>query len=137
MEMQMGKPAKSPFQNPQQDEDSFDDMYGSSWLAPEDIKKPFYSSIDAQETQTFNGQGGQPAKSKIVLTLRGIKKKLPLNKTNANNLAGSFTKNPKSWVGKPVLVKVEMTAFQGKPVKGIRIYAHNPDDMGGDAIPQF
>jgi hypothetical protein len=131
----MAKSAKAQISNSTSDDLGFDDMYGSHWLSPDDVRKPFYSSIDEQEKQTFNGQGGQAAKDKIVLTLRGLRKKAVLNKTNALNLAEAWGKNPRAWIGKPVLVKVEMTQYAGKPTKGIRIYPHDPSDMGGDGIP--
>ena len=130
----MAKSAKAPISH-SPDDGGFDDMYGSHWLSPEDIKKPFYSSIDAQERETFTGQGGGPEKSKLVLRLRGVKKPFVLNKTNALNLASTYGKSPGNWIGKPVLVKVEMTSYAGKPVKGVRLYPHDLGDTN-DSIPE-
>lgn len=129
----MAKPAK--LSKPEASEDDFNDMYGSNWLSPEDIKKPFTTIIEAWERQTFNGPGGGATKDKVVLTLRNIKKLAVLNKTNALNLATEYGKVYDHWIGKPVLVKVEMTQYQGKPTKGVRMYPVNAEDMKGDAIP--
>jgi len=109
-------------------------MYGSNWSSPDDIKKPFHTVIESWERQTFSAPGGGE-KDKMVLTLKDVKKPVVLNKTNALNLAGAFGKLPDQWIGKPVLVKVEMTSYAGKPVKGIRIYPVDLDDMKDDDIP--
>ena len=114
------------------DDDAFNDMYGSAWVSPDDIKKPFYSRIEAWERQTFNVTGGKGEKDKYVLTLRGLKKKLVLNKTNALNLAIVHGKNPNNWIGKSVLVKTEMTSYAGKPTPGVRIHPVDPNDMNDD-----
>jgi hypothetical protein len=128
----MAKQAKLAHHEP--DTDAFEDMYGSNWLSPDDIKKAFRTTIEAWERQTFN-KGDGKEKDKMVLTLKGVKKQVVLNKTNALNLATMYGKDPSLWVGKPVLVKVEMTAFQGKPVKGVRLFPVDLDDMGGDTLP--
>jgi hypothetical protein len=129
----MAKPSK--LSKPETSDDAFEDMYGSNWLAPDDIKKPFYTTIVTWERQTFTGQTGKGDKDKMVLTLKDVKKSAVLNKTNALSLAAAYGKSPDRWIGKPVLVKVEMTSYQGKPVKGIRLYSSDPDDMKGDSVP--
>ena len=127
----MAKTAK--VSKPEESDGGFDDMYGSNWLSPDDIKKPFRTVIESWERQTFPGPGGGE-KDKMVLTLKDVKKPAVLNKTNALNLAGAFGKLPDQWIGKLVLVKVEMTSYAGKPTKGIRMYPVDPDDMKGDNI---
>jgi hypothetical protein len=115
------------------DDDAFNDMYGSNWLSPDDIKKPFTTTIEAWERQTFSGPGGKE-KDKVVLTLKEVKKPCVCNKTNVLNLSTEYAKNFDRWIGKPVLVKTEMTSFQGKPTKGVRLYPVDPNDMKGDSI---
>ena len=131
----MAKQAKLSNSGNNGDDGGFDDMYGSNWLSPDDIKKPFRTTIEDWERQTFKGPNGGKEKDKMVLTLKDVKKPAVLNKTNALNLAGKYGKSPNNWVGKPVLVKAEMTSFGGKPVKGVRMYPVDPNDMQGDDIP--
>ena len=128
--MQNAKPAK--LAKPEENDDAFNDMYGSAWVSPDDVKKPFRTTIEDWERQTFNVPGGKGEKDKIVLTLKGVKKKLVLNKTNALSLASKFGKVPANWVGKQVLVKKEMTSYAGKPTPGVRIYPVDPNDMNDD-----
>jgi hypothetical protein len=128
----MQKPAK--LAKPEENDDAFNDMYGSAWTSPDDIRKNFYSTIETQEPQAFD-DGKKGEKTKLVITLKGVKKPFVLNKTNALNLASVYGKVPANWVGKSVLVKKEMTNYQGKPMPCIRIYPHDPNDMGGDSIP--
>jgi hypothetical protein len=132
MEVEMAKNAK--VSKMEESDDGFDDLYGSAWLSPDDIKKPFRTVIESWERQTFSTPGGGE-KDKYVLTLKDARKPCVLNKTNALNLAGTFGKLPNQWVGKPVLVKVEMTSYAGKPVKGVRMYPVDLDDMKGDDVP--
>jgi hypothetical protein len=130
MEMPMAKQVKHL---EAADDGGFDDMYGSNWTSPDDIKRPLTAKIKAQERQTFKGTGGAE-KDKLVLTLEGVKKPVVCNKTNALNLATAFGKVPAHWVGKHVTIKAEMTSYAGKPVKGVRLYPADPDDMQGDKI---
>ena len=129
----MAKQAK--LSKPEASDDAFDDMYGSNWLSPDDIKKPFTTTIETWERQTFTGQGGKGDKDKMVLTLKGVRKSAVLNKTNALAISSVYGKSPDRWIGKPVLVKTEMTSYGGKPVKGVRMYPVDPDDMKGDDVP--
>jgi hypothetical protein len=132
----MAKPAKlsPPNSTGSSDDGGYDDMYGSNWLSPDDVKKNFYAISKRQERQTFS-QGGKGEKDKVVIFFDGIKKGLVLNKTNAGSLASVYGKPPANWVGKRILIKREMTNFQGKPTPCIRIYPADGDDMSGDGIP--
>jgi len=127
----MAKQAKLAHHEP--DTDAFDDMYGSNWMSPSDIKRPFRTDIESWEKATFKGQNGKD-KDKIILMLKGMKKPCVLNKTNAVSIASMFGKDPNLWVGKPVLVKTEMTSYAGKPTPGVRLYPVDPNDMQGDDI---
>jgi hypothetical protein len=128
----MAKQIKKP--EVDEDDSDFLDMYSSNWLSPDDIKKPFTTTIESWERQTFKGPNGGD-KDKIVLGLKNVKKLAVLNKTNALNLASEYGKSPNRWIGMQVLVKTEMTSYAGKPTKGVRMYPVDPDDMKGDQIP--
>jgi hypothetical protein len=108
--------------------DDFDDCYGSNWLGPDDAKKPIHSKPQTWERQTFKGSDGKE-KDKIVLTFEGVKKPCVVNKTNALSLAGAYGKSPDGWIGKPVTIRAEMTSFGGKPVRGIRLYPTEAEDV--------
>jgi hypothetical protein len=128
MELKMTKAAK--LSKPEAiDDDVFSDMYGSNWFGPDDVRKMFTTLIESWERVTFAGIGGKAERDKIVLTLKGVKKPVPLNKTNALNLASAWGKNPNNWVGKRVRVQVELTSYAGKPTKGLRLYPVDPNDM--------
>jgi hypothetical protein len=87
----MTKPAK--ISKPEAvDDGGFDDMYGSNWLGPDDIKKPFTTVIDSQERHHFPGLNGGKEKDKLALTLRNVRKPLVCNKTNALTLADAYAR---------------------------------------------
>jgi hypothetical protein len=98
----------------------FDEMYGGHWLAPDDVEKPFTTTIESWKRQSFANPGG--SKDKLVLTLHDVRKPVVLNVTNARNLAAKYGKVPDYWIGKAVLVQVEATSYAGKPTRGIRLY---------------
>jgi hypothetical protein len=101
--------------------EDFDDIYGSQYLAASDLKKPFTTDIEAIDQMDFARQGERP-KIKVVLHLKGVKKPIIVNKTNALNLSEKFGKNFDDWGGKRVTVKAEPTTFGGKRVQGLRLY---------------
>jgi hypothetical protein len=102
----------------------FDDLYGSQYLAAADLKKPFTTAIEEIDEQDFARQG-EGQRLKKVLRLKGVRKPVVLNKTNALSLGEEFGKDFDDWIGKRVTVRAESTSFQGKPVKGLRLYPAN------------
>ena len=98
--------------------EDFDDIYGSTYLSADDIKKPFVTVIE----QVVREEVGQEKKKKAVLYVRGSKKAIVVNKTNATNLSNAFGKDFDSWINRRITVKVEPTSFAGRPTKGLRIY---------------
>ena len=50
--------------------EDFDDLYGSQYLAANDLKKPFTSVIEEVDKQDFARQG-ERQKMKVVLTSKG------------------------------------------------------------------
>jgi hypothetical protein len=93
----------------------YEDIYGSTYLSADDVKKPFTTIIKDIDEGDFG------SRKKKILVLKGVRKPVVLNKTNAGNLSEEYGKDF-DWVGKPVLVKAERTQFQGKPVMGLRLY---------------
>jgi hypothetical protein len=102
-------------------DENFDDLYGSQYLAATDLKKPFTSTIEDIEQQDFAKQG-ERQRMKAVLHLKGVRKPIVCNKTNAISLAEAYGKDFDDWKGKRVKVQAERTSFNGKPVMGLRLY---------------
>jgi hypothetical protein len=109
-------------------------MYGTRFLSADDVKKPTRTTIAAVDREIFDRPDGR-SDAKATLTFKDFAKPVVCNKTNAANLANSFGKNFADWVGKPVLVRPEMTSFGGKPVRGLRLYPIDKNDMQGDGVP--
>jgi hypothetical protein len=101
--------------------EDFDDLYGSQYLAASDLKKPFTSVVEEVNKLDFARQGERP-KMKAVLHLKGVRKPIVVNKTNAMNLSEKFGKDFDEWIDKRVTVKAEPTTFAGKRVMGLRLY---------------
>ena len=114
-------------------EDDFNNMYGTKYLSSDDVGKPTETVITAIEKEVFDRADGR-SEAKALLHCKAFSKACVCNKTNGRMLAAGFGKNPADWLGKPVLVRAEMTSFGGKPVKGIRVYPVGTDDMKGDGI---
>lgn len=74
--------------------------------------------------------------NKIVLHFEGKDKKLPLNITNARMmemLTGSDDSD--NWVGTTITLKPDITQYQGKPTKCIRIDSELPQQRAARPAP--
>lgn len=65
-------------------------------------------------------------KQKYLLTFKGGKKALVLNKTNAKNIAKLYGDDLDGWVGQPIVLFEAMVDFQGETVAAIRVKAPPP-----------
>jgi hypothetical protein len=106
--------------------DDFENLYGSKYLAASDVTKPFTTVIEDVETLDF-AREGERKRPKAVLTLKGVKKPIVVNKTNALNLSEAFGKKFSDWISNRITVKPERTQFGGKPVMGLRLYPANSE----------
>jgi hypothetical protein len=113
----------------------FEDLYGSQYLSAADLKKPITAPIEEIYEQDFGRQGERPRIRK-VLHLRGVKKSVVLNKTNALNLSEQFGTEFDEWIGKRVTAKAERTSFGGKPTMGVRLYPANGEDSPALKAPK-
>jgi hypothetical protein len=107
--------------------EDFDDLYGSNYLAAADLKRPLTTVIEQVEHEDFARQG-EKKKMKAVLFVRGIKKPIVVNKTNALKLATAFGKDFDAWIDQRIIIKAEDTTFGGRPTKGLRLYPANSED---------
>jgi hypothetical protein len=110
--------------------EDFDDLYGSQYLAA-----PFTSVVEEVDKQDFARQG-ERQKMKVVLHLKGVRKPIVVNKTNALNLSEQYGKDFDEWVGKRVTVKAEPTTFAGKRVMGLRLYPVADEDTPALKAPK-
>jgi hypothetical protein len=130
----MAKKATALHQSNSDPDSDYNNMYGTRYLSADDVRKPTRTVIVAVDREIFDRPDGR-SEAKATLVFKDFGgKPLVVNKTNATSLANSFGKNFTDWIGKPVLVKPEMTSFGGKPVKGLRTYPVDLNDMQGDAV---
>ena len=87
---------------------NIEDVYGpSEYLKALDLPpKPMKYVIEDVYTRTFYQQG--VSVTKVVLALRGEKKQLIVNKTNAGILSGMFGRETDGWKGKEVTVAKQL-----------------------------
>ncbi|BBE42404.1 hypothetical protein [Conexivisphaera calida] len=95
-----------------------DSIYGpSNYMRASDLPpKPVTYVIEDVEVRVFDGV------QKLVLTFKGERKRLILNKTNAAALAALYGRDSELWKGKEVtLVKRLITTSDGQQVMSIRV----------------
>ena len=100
----------------------FDDLYGTRYLSASEVRKPVSATIERIDEEDFARPGEAP-RVKKVLYVRGGKKGIVLNKTNANNLASAFGRTFAAWIGQRMIIRAEPTMFAGKPTMGLRLYS--------------
>lgn len=66
---------------------------------------------------------GEKAAQKIVLKFAKVKQRLPLNKTNAQVLAGAWGPMTDNWLNRQVELRPEKVMFSGSMVDSIRVHA--------------
>lgn len=63
---------------------------------------------------------------KLVLTFQGKNKGMICNKTNANRIAFLHGTETDNWIGKEIILTVDMVDFQGRVVPAIRVKPARP-----------
>jgi len=103
------------------------ELFPSNYIKTDDIPagKPVSLVIKSVELETIGDD------EKAVLYFLKLKKGLPLNKTNATVLAETYGDDTDDWAGKAVLLKRDMTDYQGKRVPCIRL--QTPSDSSGES----
>lgn len=96
------------------------DAYPSKYLAAEDLDSDVIVTILDTNLEEI-GQGAQKG-NKLILTLKGYKKKLVLNKTNAKAIADVLgDDDTDSWEGKKITIGPRDVEYQGEMVSSIRV----------------
>jgi hypothetical protein len=102
----------------------FDDLYGTRFLSATEVKKLVTAIIERIDEESFP-RPGEATRTKKVVYVRGGKKGIVLNKTNAKSLASAFGKSFQDWIGQRITIKAEPTSFAGKTTMGLRLYPAN------------
>jgi hypothetical protein len=100
---------------------SFDELYGSRFLAATDLRKPVVATIERVEEENF-ARDGAPPKRRKVLYFENATKGIVLNKVNASTLATAFTENFATWPGRQTTIRPESALYNGKVVPALRLY---------------
>jgi hypothetical protein len=116
----------------------FNDLYGSKYLGADDLngstKRVQIGKIDIADFKQKDGS----SKKKYVVFLKGEKKALVLNQTNAKELAKAYGKSRTDWIDNFIeLYSVDTTFGEGIRVRPLRKPAtpDKPDRDLDDSIP--
>jgi len=98
------------------------ELYPSKYLKADDIgeKQPVVVISKVELEKLPDGT------SKPSLSFEKCKKKLMLNKTNANQVTKLYGPDTTKWIGKPITLKVMEVQFKDELVNAIRISGNKP-----------
>ena len=101
----------------------FDSIYGTKYFGVSDLRgQQLHRKIGKVEIAELKENDGS-TKRKFVIFFEGEDKALPLNRTNARQLALALGKDASKWVGATVELYSEMTSL-GK--EGVRLRVLRP-----------
>lgn len=101
-------------------------IYGGQYLSVQTVRseklmgRPL--AIEEANEEMFTGKDGK-TNNKIVLALKGVEKKLSLNKVNASILSESYGDNTDGWIGKNIRLSIGKVQFGKDIVDGISVSA--------------
>ena len=105
---------------------SYKDYYSGDFLTAKDVG----SDSDKTEVESVGITEFGDAK-KIVLGLKGFKKKLALNKTNAKRMEElANTEDYEKWIGTKIQLYKIITTYGKEEVDAIRIKGTTPENKG-------
>jgi len=97
------------------------EVFPSKYLTAEDLQSRDHRlTISDVASETFDGQPGKPASTKLVVFFKGKKKGFVMNKTNSRTLADAYGPETDDWRGQDVIVFPTFVDFQGRQVAAIR-----------------
>ena len=104
-------------------------LFPSKYLASDDLNG---KTVSVKIDRVVMEEVGQQKDWKPVIYFQKAKKGMVLNRTNGNMIASAYGDDTDHWHGKPVLIRAEKVAFQGKMMDGLRIHipaqAPEPDE---------
>lgn len=78
---------------------------------------------------------GRDQKTKLVLSFVGKKKKMVLNKTNANTISKLYGDDTDEWVGERIILTAREVEFQGDMVLALRVSLQKPSQQVASQAP--
>jgi hypothetical protein len=103
-------------------EADLDSCYGSKYFSAADLgDKKIRTRIAKIRKETMQQQGGKPERAKFVIWFTTVDKPMVLNATNKNALVDKLGKTPANWIDAEVGLLTEVTQFQGKLTRGLRL----------------
>jgi len=96
------------------------DIYGGTYLTGVDLAgKSYRLPVEAVTVEEI----GDEREEKLVVSFRGAKKSLVLNKTNASALVAAYGDDTDAWPGRMVELFTVPVTFNGRTYDGVRIRA--------------
>jgi hypothetical protein len=93
--------------------------FQSNYLGAVDLDGPTQFIIESIDEELI----GRDKEPKVVITLRGQRKKWIINRTNARSLAKMFGDDTDNWIGKTITLITPVVEFQGESKPAIRVMA--------------
>jgi hypothetical protein len=91
-------------------------IFGGDTLKAADLQgREFTLCIASAEMKKFDNS------NKLVIRFQNAKKAFVCNKTNANRIAYMYGTNTDGWIGKEIVLYVDLVDFQGQTVEAIRV----------------
>jgi len=98
------------------------EAFPSEFLKPDDIAGTGETyTMGTIEMREFEDPATKEKESKPVLSLSGIEKKLILNRTNWDRIAGLYGDETNEWQGKEIVLHLESVSAFGKTSDVIRV----------------
>ena len=110
------------------------ELFPSKFLKAADLQgRTMRATIERIDVEDLSGED-KPGETKPVVTFKGRKKQLVLNKTNGMTLAQALGDDTDAWIGKEIEVFPAQTSMQGRIVDCLRVKmpASEFDDSAGD-----
>jgi len=116
---------------------SLDDVYEGKWLRAGDLKgEPRTVTIVEVGVTEFEDKKARTTKKQITLTLRGVKKQLGLNWTNAKKISELLgSPHTDDWLGKQIVVFPMMVESFGEMTEAIRVRGVQAQSVMQDRKP--
>lgn len=110
------------------------DLYGSPFLKGTDLQKPIKLTVSDLEIGEFTDQKTGAEQKRVIMGFAGAKKRLVLNKTQANALIAAYGDEMGAWPGKQVIL-APGTAPNGQPTVLLSAVPEEPQERADAGSP--
>lgn len=104
----------------------FDNEFVGAWDLTDDNDEPTDKTVTIERVEKKVIKGPRGETGKPVLYFKGTKKGMVCNVTNARTIAGLYSNDVASWVGKRITLYQTMTSGPAGEVMGIRVRPRTP-----------